>query len=110
MSWIAQLSDQRQRQLEKEEIIDSRLNYECKTQCPETLQNYFFNVRRLNRLASDKLYKSSFYSYPSLLVQHMDMFDRIHEDLLSTSSTESLCSTLKPTNQKILDEINKYLA
>ena len=110
MSWIAQLSDQRQRQLEKEEIIDSRLNYECKTQCPETLQNYFFNVRRLNRLASDKLYKSSFYSYPSLLVQYMDTFDRVHEDILSTPTTGSLCSSLKTTNQKILEEINKYLA
>lgn len=109
MSWITQLSSQRQRQLEKEEIIDSRLNYECKTQCPETLQNYFFNVRRLNRLASDKLYKSSFYSYPSLLSQYMDTFDRVHEDLFSTPTQQPLCSVLKTTNQKILEEINKYL-
>jgi hypothetical protein len=108
MSWISHLSDGRKKQLAQEEVLDARLQYECTAQCPDVLRNYFFNIRRLNRISSIYLYNSSFYSYPSIISAQMDIVDGIQKGLLETNSSQ-MCDQLKQANQTILTEINKFL-
>ena len=110
MSWIHVFMKDRRKQLENEELLDTRLRYECEKQCPDTLQNYFFHMRRLNRLNVSQLCEAPFYSYSSLLSQQMNRVDRIQESLLRTlTEPECLCRQLQQTNAHILKEINKFL-
>lgn len=107
--WITNLAERRKCQLTQEEFLDTRLKNECQSQCPEVLQQYFFNLRNLNRLFSVKLYSASFFHYPSMISKHMEITENLQTCLLQRQdlSNTQLCKQLFMTNEKIKEEIRK---
>lgn len=113
------MADRRKRQLAQEELLDARLKYECQSQCPDVLQHYFFHLRQWNRLTSMQLYDAPFYSYPSLMSKQIEVMDGIQTFLLNPTSgpppvtetpqQQTLCSALRHSNQRLREEINKFL-
>ena len=112
-SWFMPLAADRKRQMMDEEKLDARLQREC-TKCPEQVQTYLFNMRKLNRIQSAHLYDAPFYSFSSIVKLNMAKIDTIQHQLLDGSNTPPSTSTASlplpiMTLCQKLDEINKTL-
>ena len=85
----------RKNQFVKEEQTDNVLKNNCYLQCPYEVQNYFLNLRQLNRQEMNQIYHLPFYSKLSAYEEYLKLNDTL---FLKPNCN---CLELQQVNEKI---------
>lgn len=89
MTSLLHLSEKRSRQLEQEIKFDQKLT-ELSKQCPQTVLEFLFKIRSINRTYSNKVYNSSVFNYVDNINNSLNIQDNILELSLTCSSIQIL--------------------
>lgn len=108
-SWfnkIFHIQETRSAQLKDETIIDDKLQ-NCKD-CNQEVLNYFFLVRKLNRITCNNLYNSNIIHYPEIMIQNLDTISNHQTQMLAMfDENKNTCQELTKINTTLQDMINQ---
>lgn len=100
------IAEKRNIQLKQEAIIDDTLKT-CYKKCPEEIFKYTMNMRNMNRVNSDDMYKSGYIDYPEKMNKACNDVDRIQKFFEGNDDCNHICNTLLPLINPTIEQNKK---
>ena len=87
------LIGRRVEQLEKQEILDKKL-HELKHKCPQTLVDFLFFQRQINRQNTQNLHETNFFDIYTTLNKNINSIDKFDEKITIALNSDDPCKNI----------------